>query len=161
MLYRIKQFFWGLVSKLSDDDKYLINKYLDDYEIKLFYMLPGHEQVHSIKVAKEVIYECKSKGINDKYLIKAAFLHDIGKIGSGLNIINKSILVILNKFIPKFLLKLVKFKSVNAYYNHPEIALEYLKNENDKIKYYILNHHNYNLKQDEKIKIIQNADSNY
>jgi hypothetical protein len=161
MLYRIKQFFGGLVCKLDDDDIYLVKKYLNDYEIKLFYMLPRNEQVHSIKVAREVISESKCRGIDDNYLIKAAFLHDIGKIDSGLNIINKSILVILNKIMPKVLLKLIKLKTVNAYYNHPEIALVYLKNENEEIKYYILNHHNYDLKQDEKLRIIQSADSNY
>lgn len=161
MLYRIKQFFWGLTEKLKDEDKNLIDKYLNDFEIKLFYMLPRNEQVHSVNVAKKVIFESKSRGINDDYLIKAAFLHDIGKIDSGLNIINKSILVILDKFMPRFLLKFIKLKTVNAYYNHPEIALMYLENENEKIKYYIRNHHNYNLKQDEKLTIIQSADSNY
>ena len=161
MIYRIKQFFWGFVEKLNDDDRLLIYKYLCAYEVKLFYMLPRNEQVHSIKVAKRVIFESKNRGINDSCLVKAAFLHDIGKIDSGLNVINKSILVILNKFMPSILVKLIKLKAVNAYYNHPEIALTYLKNENEEIKYYILNHHNYNLKQDEKLRIIQSADSKY
>lgn len=160
MLYRVKQFFWGLTEKLKDEDRHLINRYLDEYESSLFYRLPRNEQVHSIKVVKEVILESKNKGINDNYLIKAAFLHDIGKIDSGLNIVIKSILVILNKVMPRIISKFTGFKSVNAYYNHPEIALSFLNNENERIKYYILNHHNYNLEQDEKLKIMQSADSN-
>lgn len=159
MIYRVKQFIWGLTANVSREDINLVNEYLSEYERKLFFMLPRNEQVHSVKVAKEVINESEKLGIVDTSLIKAAFLHDIGKINSGLNIFSKSIMVILNRFIPKVLLKLTKLKAVNTYYNHPEIAISYIELEDEKVKYYILNHHNYDIKDDKRLKIIQNADS--
>lgn len=160
MGYRIMQFIWGITSKLSQDDIYLIDTYLNDYQKKIFFMLPKNEQVHSVKVARAVIREITTQKLYDTLLIKAAFLHDVGKVNSGLNVGSKSILVILQKIFPEFLLKLMKLRVVNAYYNHPKIALDYLNEEEEVLKYYVLNHHNYLISQDKKLKILQEADSN-
>jgi hypothetical protein len=145
--------------RLSKEDISLVHKYLNIYESKLLFRLPRNEQVHSIKVARDVLEECNKLGIVDKSLIKAAFLHDIGKIDSGLNIINKSIIVIFNKLMPKVLLKSIKLKVMYAYYHHPEMAIGHLEHRDDKLEYYILNHHNYDIKDDKMLKIIQEADS--
>ena len=48
-------------------------------------------------MAKEVEITCKEKNENDSILIKVALLHDIGKIESSLGVIDKSILVIVDK----------------------------------------------------------------
>jgi hypothetical protein len=158
-LYRVKQFFWGLVARLTESDISFVNNNLDEHELKLFFKLPKNEQLHSVKVARIVGDEIKARGINDRNIIKAALLHDIGKIESGLNIFSKSIMVLGDKYCPKLLSKFIRFKVVNAYYNHPEIALTYLSESDEAIKYYILNHHNYSICEDEVLKIIQNADS--
>lgn len=150
----------GLTAKLSLEDIILVETYLNDYERELFYKLPKHEQLHGINVGKEVIYECRIKHINDAQLIKAAFLHDIGKIESGLNIINKSLMVMIYKVMPRFLHRFSCFKAVNAYFNHPRLAQTYLKNEDEKLRYYINNHHNYGI-NDARLKILQEADSKH
>lgn len=123
-----------------------------------------HKTIEGMQQEAEAHKQLKSAENNlqeeiDIYLIKAAFLHDIGKINSGLNIVTKSILVIMDKLSPKLLTKLTRIKFVNTYYNHPEIAIGYLPEANDKVKYYIRNHHNYALNNDEKLKIIQKSDS--
>jgi hypothetical protein len=159
MIYRVKQFFWGITARLSREDICLVHKYLNEYERKLFFRLPRNEQVHSIKVARDVIEESTKLSVMDASLVKAAFLHDIGKIGRGLNVFSKSIIVILNRFMPKILLKLIRLRAVNAYYNHPEIAITYLELSDEKLNYYILNHHNYNITDDKRLKILQDADS--
>jgi hypothetical protein len=159
MIYRVKQFFWGLMAKLREEEKVFVHKYLEDYEEKLFFMLPRNEQVHSVKVAREVIEESVKHGVEDTPLVKAALLHDIGKINSGLNIFSKSLIVILNKFMPRALLRLMRLRAVYVYYHHPEIAIGYLETNDEKLKYYILNHHNYDIKDDKLLRIIQEADS--
>lgn len=160
MLYRVKQFFWSLTAKVNDSDKSFVNGYLNDYEKKLFYSLPSYEQLHGIRVAREVLDRCLERDLYDAAVVKAALLHDIGKINSGLNIITKSIMVILNKLLPGTMRKFKSNKIVNAFYNHPEIALSYLQDDYDYIKYLIRNHHNYSLKEDEVLEILQKADSN-
>jgi hypothetical protein len=159
MLYRVKQFLWGITAKLNDEDKEFINNYLNEYERKLFFSLPVYEQVHSLRVAKGVLKESKDKGLYDVLIVKAALLHDIGKINSGLNLITKSIIVILDKLTSGRLKKLTGITPINVYYNHPEIAMSYLEDEDKNIKYLIRNHHNYSLNSDKRLKILQEIDS--
>lgn len=158
MFYRVKQFVWGITAKLSKEDINFIDSNLSKEEKNLFFLLPVYEQVHSVRVAQRVLKECKSKNLQDKMLIKAALLHDIGKINSGLNLITKSILVLADKMMPNLTRKLKRISFVDAYYNHPEIAMNYLGKEDKYIKYLIKNHHN-SLIDDEKLKILQTADS--
>jgi predicted HD phosphohydrolase len=158
VFYRVKQFIWGITARLSKDEISFINSYLNEKEKSLFFSLPVYEQVHSVKVAKRVLKECENKELQDKMLIKASLLHDIGKINSGLNLITKSILVLSDKMMPKLTRKFKRISFVDAYYNHPEIAMDYLSKEDNYIKYLIKNHHN-TLIHDEKLKILQDADS--
>lgn len=159
MLYRVKQFFWGITADISVDDVKLIGEYLDEYERKIFLKLPKYEQAHSIKVGKRVIEENHEHGLNDISLIKAAFLHDIGKINGGLNLITKSIMVLGERFAPNIIRRCIRLKMVNTYFNHPELAITYLKTEDERLKYLILNHHKPVFYNDKGLKILQDADS--
>ncbi|SHF39829.1 MULTISPECIES: hypothetical protein [Caloramator] len=156
-MYRIKQFLWAIFAKLTDEDKKFIDFYLNDNEKVLFNKLKESEKVHSVKVAREVLQKSLEKDLYDISLVKAALLHDIGKIDSGLNVINKSVITILNKISPGILKKLYRIKPVYSYYNHPEIAITYLDNCDDYIKFLIKNHHNYEI-DDKKLKILQEVD---
>ncbi|GFR36594.1 HD domain-containing protein [Thermobrachium celere] len=156
-MYRIRQFFWALFSKLTDDDKKFVNAYLSENERVLFNRLKESEKVHSVKVAKEVLERSLELDLYDINLIKAALLHDIGKVDSGLNVINKSIITIFNKLFPNFLKRFYNIRPIYAYYNHPEIALTYLNNCDNYIKFLIKNHHNYGI-NDKKLKILQEVD---
>lgn len=159
MFYRIKQFFWGITSKVDKKDKSFIEVYLNENERELFYSLPSYEQAHSLRVTREVLRKSLEDEVYDILLIKAALLHDIGKINSGLNLITKSIFVILDKFFPKFLKKFSSIYAVKAYYYHPEIAATILQDEEDYVRYLVKNHHNYSIKDDEKLSILQRADT--
>lgn len=158
MLYRLRQFFRPIFYSLTYDDKVFISKYLNEKEQRLFYRLPKYCQMHSLRVARDVLDESLKKGLYDILLIKAALLHDIGKIDCGFNIITNSILVIANKFFPSVLEKFKNIKVVNSYFNHAEIAISNIEYEDFYIKYLILNHHNYLIKEDEKLKILQQCD---
>jgi hypothetical protein len=159
MSYRIKQFFWGITAQIDENDKSFINMYLSEAERECFYSLPKYEQAHSLRVAREVLKESLENSLYDIMLIKAALLHDIGKANSGLNIITKSIFVILDKLFPKLLKRFTSVDIINAYYYHPEIAVTVLRDEDDYVKYLIKNHHNYDMKHDEKLIILQKADT--
>ena len=159
MIYRVKQFFQAVFAKLNRDDEVLINTYLNEQERKLFYKLPKSEQVHSVRVARDVLKASLECGCYDVLLIKAALLHDIGKIDSGLNSVTKSIMVILDKILKKKLQKYKNIKLVRHYYDHPKIALKYLVNDNEYLKFLIENHHNYGI-VDRKLQLLQRADCN-
>ena len=99
MIYRIKQAIWAISSNFKEVDYTYINKYLDKNEVVLFKQLKRSEKYHCIRVC----YHClrtnseNKLNIDEVVLAKLALLHDIGKIDYGLNLIEKSILVILNK----------------------------------------------------------------
>lgn len=158
MFYRIRQFITAAFAKLSKEDIYFINQYLNTYEVELFKKLPKYCQVHSVKVARDVLKESIEKNLYDEFLIKASFLHDIGKINCGFNMFTNAIIVIFEKLFPNLLEKSRNIKIVNSYYNHPEIAMSYIENENNYVKFLILNHHNYLMKEDERLNILQRCD---
>ena len=159
MLYRVKQFFKALTSKVTMDDRRFINSYLNEKERRLFFSMPGYEQTHSLRVARDVLESNRVSTDKHEILVKAALLHDIGKLSGGLNIITKSIMVLLDKAIPKIIRRFGKLKAVDTYYNHPERAFLYIKDEGDYFSYLIRNHHNYSIRGDDGLKLLQDADS--
>ncbi len=60
-LYRIKQFYWSLLSKIDKDDRKFVKYILNESELKLFYKLSISEQKHSIRVAYDVNKMCSMK----------------------------------------------------------------------------------------------------
>ncbi|KAB3530446.1 HDIG domain-containing metalloprotein [Alkaliphilus serpentinus] len=158
MLYRIKQVFYGLTAKMSGKDHEFVREYLTPNERALFYRLRVGEQVHSVKVA----YGCYQEKPTNRKLIKAALLHDVGKVESNLNIFNKVIVVILAKhpvrarLLPFFIKKALFYKN-----HHPKIAVEFLHQLRlDKdIIYLVENHHK--LSTNEDINLIQKYDNMY
>lgn len=159
MIYRVKQFFWGLIERVKDEDRSFISAYLDKEEQSLFYSLPRYEQTHSLRVAREVLRQSLENEIYDIMLVKAALLHDIGKANSGLNLITKSVFVLFERLFPGLLKRFTNLEAIKAYYYHPEIAVTMLEDQDDYLKYLIKNHHNYGLEEDDKLNILQKADT--
>lgn len=161
-LYRIKQFYWSVTSKINSEDIKLINKYLNDKEKKLFYSLSTFEQKHSINVARDVIKTCVENKINNEALEKAAILHDIGKICKKLTPIEKSIMVMLNSASKGKLKKYKRFKAVDVYYNHGDKGYNILRNiggYDERFLYLIKNHHNDFIVGDKELNLLRACDS--
>lgn len=149
-VYRIQQFVKAITAKITEEDLSLINKYLNHNEIELFNKLPIYDRKHSINVAKDIMREVNkesfnknNKDFNYETLIKAALLHDIGKSYKKLNPIDKSVLVLLNKFTKGKLKNYSNFKKIHVYYNHGEEGYKLLKHKNysDKFLGVIRDHH--------------------
>lgn len=160
---RIKQFYLSITDKINKEDKTYINKYLNKEELSLFNKLSSSEQKHSVRVAYDVEYICNRRCLEKneiQVLIRAALLHDIGKIYPKLNSIDKSLLVIFNKITNGNLKKLNKLKKVDVYYNHPEKGYNLLKNKgyDNKFLYLIKNHHNENNENDLYLDILKFCD---
>lgn len=104
MIQRVKQFYMAITCKITDEDKKFIEAYLNKNEQELFYRLSVSEQSHCVRVAKDIKNYIYNKTNDLKYnltkeeLIKVALLHDIGKTNCNLNVFEKSIMVLLNKF---------------------------------------------------------------
>lgn len=147
--YRIKQFFWSLSFKLNLNELKYITERLNIEEAKLFKKLAIGEQKHSIRVAITVENICSehiktgNSSINKERLVKAALLHDIGKLYKHLNVIDKSVLVILNKITKGKLREYDNFKKIDIYYKHAEKGAQLLEelNYDEDIIFLVRNHH--------------------
>lgn len=157
-MYRVKQFFGGLIANIPDGYDRLLNGYLEEKEKQIFMKLPRHEKKHAIDTA----YTMKNFNLQKDrdILIKAALLHDIGKIGGSIGLIKKSILVLADKFFPNFSHKLsLKLNMFNIYYNHPALGAKILEDIGTDVRVILLvrNHHSENCEID-GIELLKKAD---
>ena len=94
---------------------------------------------------------------------RAALLHDVGKSVKHLSLVEKSTLVLLDKFTDGKIKKYNNIKQINVYYNHPKIGLDILKNngfENDKELLNVVRYHHSSVDKldNEMLKIIKICD---
>ena len=146
---RVKQFYVNVTDKMTEKDYDYANEILNKKEFELFMKLSKSEQKHSIRIAKDIEFIIDNNETDDKeilknrnLLIKSALLHDIGKITKRLNVIDKSIIVILNKLTKG------KLKKIQCYYNHSSYGYEILKDiiDDTVILDIVKNHHSDNSK---------------
>lgn len=147
---RVKQFYINATDLMTNKDYKYVKRNLNNEEYDLFKKILKSEQKHSVRIAKEIEYIIENNLVDDidiiqskNLLIKTALLHDVGKSKQKVNIIEKSIIVILNKLTKGNLKNLKKSKKVQCYYNHSEYSYILLKDiiKDDLILSIIRNHH--------------------
>lgn len=161
VVYRIKQFYLAITSKVSEEDKKFLSLYLDKEELSLFNKLPIYEKAHSIRTAKSVKEECVKYNLEDGLLTKAALLHDIGKVEKTLSIVDKSLIVLLDKFTKGKVKKFSNLKKIDVYYNHGEKGYNVLRKhiKDEKLLHLVKNHHNNEIKNDKELQILKECDN--
>lgn len=129
MVYRIKQFVWAMVAKMSIEEKEFVNHYLSEKEKELFYKLRVYEQKHSLRVANAL----KKRAGKDQEVeyIRLGLLHDIGKSEYPLNPLEKSIIVVLDHLTKGKIQKMSHLKMVKCYYYHGNISYNLLSEAGD------------------------------
>lgn len=160
-IYRVKQFYMSIVSRINDEDIGFLKIHLETYELQLFHQLPTYEQKHCINVARDVKKTSDSRELKSKTLIKVALLHDIGKIYNSMNPIDKSIMVIMNRITHGKIRSYKKNKNVNIYYNHGDIGYNLLKKYgyDDRFLFLVKNHHNNNIVRDIELDLLKECDN--
>lgn len=164
MIYRVKQFLWAIESNFKKVDYKYVDKFLDSKEKELFKKLKHNEKHHSIRVCKDAIDISTKRQIpvDLKTVGKISLLHDIGKGEHGLNIFEKSMLVVLNKLTKGKLKKFDYIKNVDIYYNHgakgADILRKYNKYDEEFLQAIEL-HHNKIKSNNKLLEIIQESDN--
>lgn len=99
ILYRIKQVWWAWTGRsLTAEDRDLVDGLLTTAEGELFYRFTTNDQNHSVRVAKHLL----SNQHDNRSLLKAALLHDVGKTKVGrLSVIDRSVAVAIKALLPK------------------------------------------------------------
>lgn len=128
-MYRIKQFLWAVLSIFQPIDYEFLDRYLIKSEKDIFEKLSKNEKHHCIRVCKDSLKRANDYSfiIDKNKLAKAALLHDVGKINTRLNVIDKSVIVLLDKFTNGKIKKFDNIKKIDTYYNHPQIGVKILE----------------------------------
>lgn len=88
-------------AKLSPKDDQLLAEYLDDPGRFLFFQMSKVDQHHSIAVARQVMAEAvHSENVEMKLLIKAALLHDVGKVEGDFNFLSRIFVGLVKRVRP-------------------------------------------------------------
>lgn len=146
MIYRVKQFIWAVTAVIKPIDSKVINKYLNKQEREFFDKLRHSEKHHCIRVCNDAINTVEKNKIKiNKYKLgKVALLHDVGKGLGSVNSVDKSILVLLDKFSKGSIRKFNNINKIDIYYNHPTKGANLLKTKfkyDDEFLEVVKNHH--------------------
>ena len=126
MIKRIRQFMQNISYYFQIVDLDFLSTYLNRHENALFGKLQKSEQIHSILVAKGVLSELNPE--ENRGFIKAVLFHDIGKVERPLNLMEKSLAVIINKLF-KDSTSFEKFEFMKSLRNHGPRGEEILRKE--------------------------------
>lgn len=98
MLNRIFSWF---VPKINNEERKLIDDYLDDAGKFLFSQMSKADQHHSLAVAQMILNQAAYlRGVKIKALVKAALLHDIGKIEGDFNWLSRLFVGLIRRINP-------------------------------------------------------------
>lgn len=162
-IYRVKQFIWDITSRFKPIDEDIIKRYLNKEEENIFNKLSKSEKHHSIRVCKDALHKIDKNNIDENKLAKIALLHDVGKSLGRLNLIDKSIIVILDKITRGKLKKYDYNRKIDTYYNHPKKSVDLLSSINeydDEFIEAIKKHHYKNIESNIYLKIVRECDDN-
>jgi hypothetical protein len=73
--YRSRQFVDALRAEVGEDDRARVARYLSPQEQRLFYGMALRDQRHAL----DVLFALEREGHDDRALLVAALLHDVGK----------------------------------------------------------------------------------
>lgn len=97
--YRVRQFGESLFTRPDARDLNEALATLSEAERALFLRLSRADQSHSLKVWRVL----RARGFEDAPLLRAALLHDVGKVDSGITVFHRVAVVLLGRFAPALL----------------------------------------------------------
>jgi hypothetical protein len=97
--YRLRQFLAALAGQISPDERVLVVRLLGPGEQRLFERMPRFDQRHCL----DVYHTLTRAGHDDPVLLRAALIHDCGKVadnGRTIPLVYYGLFVVLKRFAP-------------------------------------------------------------
>lgn len=96
---RLRQFFAAIGARVAPGERALVARLLSPGELRLFERMPGFDQRHCLDVYHTLV----RGGYDDPLLLRAALIHDCGKVdddGRPIPLLYYGIFVILKRLAP-------------------------------------------------------------
>lgn len=101
MVGLLKRIFGGWNYRLNKEEQKLIDDYLDDAGKFLFSQMSKADQRHSLAVARTILTQAAYlRGVKIKTLVKAALLHDIGKVEGDFTFLSRLFVGVIRRVNP-------------------------------------------------------------
>ncbi|HEX3032948.1 MAG TPA: HD domain-containing protein [Bacillota bacterium] len=137
MWHRIRQVLHALTARMTSQDYTFTAIYLNPKELQAFEAMDTNSQKHCILVAKtclELLQDYPKGQIKVTTLVRAALLHDIGKVRGDLGTLDRVIVVMVDRLFPNVGAALsAESRHRNStglrhafyiYHNHPSLGVE-------------------------------------
>jgi len=170
--YRFRQFWFGITSKLNEDDREFIRRRLDIKEKALFDTLPDYEKKHAVEVARRMLNaHHKDPHLDQKVLAKAGLLNDVAKAAVKLSIFAKAAMAAIKRISPSLYDRLSSkgmadgsprlYRKFFVYKHHGEIGAEMLRRigASDEVLTCVEAHDAMKFMDDRYLKILNDADN--
>lgn len=162
MINRLKQFFLSIFSKFTKEDDIYIRSKFNKETLDLFLKLSVYEKKHSILVSKAIERELKKDNIIDEEIVISGLLHDIGKTKYKVNILTKSLIVVIDYITKGWIKRFKRSEAIDIFYNHGTIGYDILEDigYSERVILNVLNHHNKSI-NNEDLALIRKYDDMY
>lgn len=129
MIQRIKQFYRAMTARITAADREWVQESLPPEVQELFYAMHPADQYHALNVAKTAMDLWTAEPAGDRdLLLRAALLHDVGRVKGDLDVMGKVLAVVVEYFFPGKARQLGQADDgwlghmMHVYYHHPEMG---------------------------------------
>ena len=128
-LYRIRQFFGGVLARVSEDDQREADAVLNSSARAWFHALPRDLQWHGV----QVMHDLRRAGVDRAEVLAAALLHDAGKAAGPNGPLVRTFIVLAFRLAPDWSARreAIDYREARGLdrvlaiaYQHPQIAAE-------------------------------------
>lgn len=129
MIQRVRQFYRAITAQVTAADRVWVEDVLPAAAKPLFYAMHPADQYHALNVAKTAMRLWEEAPAGDRaLLLRAALLHDVGRVQGDMDIMGKVLAVLVKHFSPDKARQLAEANAgwlghvLYVYYRHPEIG---------------------------------------
>ena len=98
---RVRQVWAALQAVITEADRELVQAYLNEAEQKLFWAMNLPDQYHCLGVVRSARQLAAGReDVEERFLIRLALLHDVGKIKGDVSTKDKIAMVLLHRLAP-------------------------------------------------------------
>jgi hypothetical protein len=161
--HRVRQFFRAVLARVSPGERTIVRDTLSSAQAALFWRMACCDQRHGL----DVYHALRDTGCQDKALLAAALLHDVGKAAAPLTVAHRVAVVLIERVLPGWLARWASDRKdwkapFAAHVQHPQIGAAWAEaagSSTDTVR--LIREHHIDAPQDGRLVALQEADQSH